>query len=848
MTYGAAHCMLQLARRLMPYGFLLAIVLAGHFGALLGHGFFVEEDPVSLFAFAAQNSRSDGWIASEALGASRFHGDPGAHHIWSPWSFWHRLFSDQVLAYNSSIVVLLCAAALAQLFLIRRMVPALAPVLAALLACLLIFSPLRYEYFFQRHWIMLTISAPLALLVLHDFCRAPAPRHFFQLTVLFFLALVLGSAGPFTHLGALCVFLAIAFGLVRADSGAAYDLRNRLRVVLRMLALVIASAGASLVLDAWELYTIFLEKAQVGYVRDPNYVTDGAFAAIPALKDLLNWGASYFHSGWLSPWMASPGVPSLLPAASWKNVSPLFPVVLLILLANRQRTGLERVCLLAVIFFFVYDGLLLFLPGLSNSIQSLLALYPLERFEPAYQTYQVALIACVVARLNDAPSLDVTKAARVLAGALAAGYLALLAVFAIAAIKPDILLDATNGITRVLAEKGAADEISLAIVDQLARQHVSIWREQGNLFQYGFLMLTAFGSGFLAFRGASFLQRSGVLAASVACVLVLTNLLLALAVYPLNKDPLVWDANRRGLQSALPELGQARVTRVGVPCLAGMDSGNVGSYVGHYESKRKDWKECILRKLQSDPRYLVGYTLIPALELSAVKSFTQRDVAEWVLGMLRAEGIPITQMRSLTTWPPLYESKVYDMAAVKYLVSNQELPPRENLVPRYRGKQFFIYENLRAWDPIFLADRVAFTDDISDMAAASRHHAFLPASERDRLGRLADDSVSAGKRGQVQLLSTRDGHFELSVEAGRESLLVIADAWHPQWIARVDGQVAPVLKVNGAFKGVVVPAGQHRIVLSFDTTPYGGGIIPAVIAMLVFLAAWIITARRRHPA
>jgi len=145
---------------------LLAFILLGHFGLFRGETFFVEEDPVAIFEFAANNSVGNGWTPGEGLGTSHFYGDPGAHHVWGPWSLWPRLFSDQVTAYNASIVLLLLAAAVAQFALIRRVAPVLTPVPSLLLSTLIVFGSLRYEFFFQRHWIMLTVGGPLGALVL----------------------------------------------------------------------------------------------------------------------------------------------------------------------------------------------------------------------------------------------------------------------------------------------------------------------------------------------------------------------------------------------------------------------------------------------------------------------------------------------------------------------------------------------------------------------------------------------------------------------------------------------------------------------------------------------------------
>jgi len=64
--------------------------------------------------------------------------------------------------------------------------------------------------------------------------------------------------------------------------------------------------------------------------------------------------------------------------------------------------------------------------------------------------------------------------------------------------------------------------------------------------------------------------------------------------------------------------------------------------------------------------------------------------------------------------------------------------------------------------------------------------------------------------------------------------LVLADPSYPQWTVTVDGARADLLRVDHAFKGVVVPAGTHTVVFAYDdrATEYG-----AVLARAEALAA-----------
>ncbi len=48
-------------------------------------------------------------------------------------------------------------------------------------------------------------------------------------------------------------------------------------------------------------------------------------------------------------------------------------------------------------------------------------------------------------------------------------------------------------------------------------------------------------------------------------------------------------------------------------------------------------------------------------------------------------------------------------------------------------------------------------------------------------------------------------------ECPSEGLLVLRDSWYPGWEAFIDGNKVLILRVNGCFRGVIVPAGGHTV-------------------------------------
>lgn len=76
-------------------------------------------------------------------------------------------------------------------------------------------------------------------------------------------------------------------------------------------------------------------------------------------------------------------------------------------------------------------------------------------------------------------------------------------------------------------------------------------------------------------------------------------------------------------------------------------------------------------------------------------------------------------------------------------------------------------------------------------------------------------------------------------DLAQASVVVLADAYDPDWHVTIDGQVAPLLRANGMFRGVLVPAGQHQVVFSYRPRLvfYGALLSLAALAIgIVFMA------------
>ena len=83
----------------------------------------------------------------------------------------------------------------------------------------------------------------------------------------------------------------------------------------------------------------------------------------------------------------------------------------------------------------------------------------------------------------------------------------------------------------------------------------------------------------------------------------------------------------------------------------------------------------------------------------------------------------------------------------------------------------------------------------------------------------------------------------IDVELQQPGLLVVSDLFYPGWtaeIASADGTrtQGPILRTNRIMRGVVLPAGTHRIAFVYRPLSFYAGALVSVAAWLIFGAAF----------
>lgn len=98
----------------------------------------------------------------------------------------------------------------------------------------------------------------------------------------------------------------------------------------------------------------------------------------------------------------------------------------------------------------------------------------------------------------------------------------------------------------------------------------------------------------------------------------------------------------------------------------------------------------------------------------------------------------------------------------------------------------------------------------------------------------------------VRVEGYRPGSMEFAVGPGPACLLVVAETWHPAWVARVGDRELRPLTADHAIMAVPLPAGSGaRVELSFAPDRHLTGALVSGLALLAGLALLVLSLRRR---
>jgi hypothetical protein len=191
---------------------------------------------------------------------------------------------------------------------------------------------------------------------------------------------------------------------------------------------------------------------------------------------------------------------------------------------------------------------------------------------------------------------------------------------------------------------------------------------------------------------------------------------------------------------------------------------------------------------------------------------------------------------------------------VGWVLSNGVDLPEIDGLERRKGRELIIYRNKGVLPRVRAVSRwkVAGRGDEALAVLASGEMDFkFEAVVEPRAGDLQPRQNSAPSPHELDL-DFRPGYWEIALlpgESGKRgeggSLLIVAETLMPGWRAFLDGEEVPIHYAYHAFMGIMIPPGQHRLVMYHAPRAFRIGIWVSIFSMLCWPLMWFAWRKRR---
>jgi len=211
---------------------------------------------------------------------------------------------------------------------------------------------------------------------------------------------------------------------------------------------------------------------------------------------------------------------------------------------------------------------------------------------------------------------------------------------------------------------------------------------------------------------------------------------------------------------------------------------------------------------------------------------------------------PLTLQRYeefITSWPDT-RARTYDLLNAGYLVttSPQDFPDEPD-APRLLLEQsgMWVYERPAALPRAWVVSQFEVMEDTA-MLARIHEPDFDP-----RTTALVDSMPECGDTDSegdnaVEIVHYEGNRIEARVR-GKGGLLIFSEVYYPGWRATVDDNPARLVRADYLLRALCVPAGQHRVVLTYDPPllKLGLAITGLTLLSVIGVAGWATRQKRR---
>jgi len=178
--------------------------------------------------------------------------------------------------------------------------------------------------------------------------------------------------------------------------------------------------------------------------------------------------------------------------------------------------------------------------------------------------------------------------------------------------------------------------------------------------------------------------------------------------------------------------------------------------------------------------------------------------------------VAVAEQRPFVPLFSSYRSLMADMLGVRFIASANPIEALDpdlkagDLTMIARTKDAYVYENPRALPRVMVARQAKQIDFDTLLETGDWPDGFDP-RETVLLDVPGSEDLAQRRPATARIEAYQNTIVRVSVNAPDGGYLVLNDVWHPWWRVEIDGQRSDVLRANGIFRAVKLPAGARQV-------------------------------------
>ncbi|MDD2807457.1 MAG: YfhO family protein [Patescibacteria group bacterium] len=182
--------------------------------------------------------------------------------------------------------------------------------------------------------------------------------------------------------------------------------------------------------------------------------------------------------------------------------------------------------------------------------------------------------------------------------------------------------------------------------------------------------------------------------------------------------------------------------------------------------------------------------------------------------------------------------KVLGLQNVKYLLSYY--PVRSNHLAEVKSINQLFLPTLHIYQNPYFLNRAFMVFQSKPVNADADEIASLFADDFDP-SKVVTSAAELGLKpalkaqSQVEVISHQANKSAYRVKTDSDGLLFISQLYYPGWIAKVDGKKVDLERVNGAYTGLMIPSGEHRVELKYDPKSFELGLTISLLTLILII-------------